>query len=77
MKSIFSYFKNYQINSRIPSVPFYDVYLINLYVAKKAYEVHHRCVELEAQVGRADVVTDAEEALKDQSEAHALKSPVY
>ena len=48
--------------------------LVDLDVAEDADEVHHGGVELETQVGRADVVADAEKPLEHQREAQALKS---
>jgi hypothetical protein len=48
--------------------------LIDFDVAEETDEVHHGRVELETQVGRADVIADAEEALKDQRKSHRLKT---
>ncbi len=48
--------------------------LINFDIAEETDEVHHGRVELQAQVGRADVIADAEEALKDQRKSHRLKT---
>ena len=47
--------------------------LVDLDVAEYADEVHHGGVELQAQVGRTDVVTDAEKSLEHQGAAQTLK----